>query len=338
MAADEREQAVARLGERREALEGLECGGQAAAVALAVADRSSAADGSVGACCTARSAAARLGSLPSGVVAVVVGRAGRRRICPSIGTMPIGSSAIAKYRLSDPATRQGLSAGRSARASRRGRARATVSKMPGETGGRRARPAAAGRPRPACTRAARRRRSARPRSARRRRARRAASASRTSRERPAPVLAEPALARRGVVGRPVVDEAAQRPEVGERLQLLGADRGRRAQAGRGRRRPRGRRSARRAPARACSGRSSSAASARRTAPGCAARARCRSARSAPAVERIVSSSPGPSRAARGSCAPRRAGSRASRSSCTEAAPWRLESLRPSGPCSSGRCP
>ena len=45
----------------------------------------------------------------------------------------------------------------------------------------------------------------------------------------------------------------------------------------------------------------------------------------------------PSRAAPGSCAPPRGGSRASRSSCTEAAPWRLESFLPSGPCSSGRC-
>jgi hypothetical protein len=44
-------------------------------------------------------------------------------------------------------------------------------------------------------------------------------------ERRAPVLAEPALARRGVVGGSVEDEARQRPEVCERLQLVGADRG-----------------------------------------------------------------------------------------------------------------
>ena len=49
-------------------------------------------------------------------------------------------------------------------------------------------------------------------------------------ERGAAVLAQPLLARLRVVGRAVEDEARQRPEVGERLDLLLRDRDRGAQA------------------------------------------------------------------------------------------------------------
>ena len=231
VAADEGEQAVARLGERRKAFECLECRGQAAAMAFArphLLERSD---------CGARCRRWNHGAVWLAAIEV---------LCSSVSLARWSSRIRARARLGVHRAGYRASFDRQPRPKRVPHefaidhcasvssrpSTATVSKMPGRDRAARQRdPQRLVDLRRLAARAARRSRSsAASIRADLERLGSAASASRTSREHRAPVLVEPALARRRVVGRAVVDEAAQRPEVGKRLELLGADRGRRAKA------------------------------------------------------------------------------------------------------------
>ena len=305
--ADDAQHAVAGLGERGEVLERLEGGGQAPAVALVVATRGIGADGSA----TRREEAAAAWGM---VQCFRSGRGIRGRVVATSGHLSAGMDESLSPRTRPPArwvsalpTRVGrrplrrlsarsqsaasmppqrLVAAQHRRASRRSPARPSCP---------RARRAAAGRRRAACAPRA----STTPRSARRSRRppspRRAAAPARRARRRAPRARPRRATsrARPRVVGRPVEDEARERPEVGERLDLLLADRDRRRPSPSRPVNASRRASARRSPARAGSGRSSSAASARRTAPGSSTRAARRSARTSSSVAISVSSSPSP---------------------------------------------
>ena len=180
--------------------------------------------------------------LPASVVDPFLGFTGIRAGA-SLFVRPL-SADLARVLRASPTRRAGCSgAGRSAeraprrcaRASPRGRAAPRSRRSPARPSCRRAPRAAAGRPRAAWRRGSRRAP----------RARACTSSSleaRQLRERLGgprasalePVLAEPALARGRIVDRPVEQRPRQRPEVGERVDLLLADARGLARARRGR--------------------------------------------------------------------------------------------------------
>ena len=219
MASDEGEQAVAGFGESGESFERLKRRGEPAAVALTrpFVERLSAGAG-------------RIQPRRSGLLALVILSSvfeGPRCVLAFVGSASRASAPPCRLLVHRQTSAKLEPNARSIRASVSSRpSRATVSKIPGET----ARPASATRsgwytalrlePR-----GARSRRRAPPRSPRHRTARRATRGLRERhRERRAPARRATSRAPRIVVARAVEDESAERPEVGQRLQLLGADR------------------------------------------------------------------------------------------------------------------